>query len=151
MTTDVTVTLHLTLDELVAVGQFLEERRRLAAPTVTRREPVNGRRRRTQPTKAEQPGEPMAVTAPRDELVPIDRVAKVLKLHPATVRNMYRRGTFPRPVKTGARKIRFSRQELDAWYAERLGGQGDPFFPLIADDETSHRKKTDGRVINEKA
>jgi predicted DNA-binding transcriptional regulator AlpA len=68
--------------------------------------------------------------SPQDELVPIQRVARVLKLHPATVRAMYRRGDFPRPVNIGARKILFSRRSLDAWYGERLGGQVDPVFPL---------------------
>lgn len=76
----------------------------------------------------------VSTSSPIDELVPIHRVARVLKLHPATVRNMYRRGDFPRPVDIGARKILFSRSALDAWYAERLGGQHDPSFPLTPED-----------------
>jgi predicted DNA-binding transcriptional regulator AlpA len=63
----------------------------------------------------------------QDELIPMQRVARVLKLHAATVRAMYRRGDFPAPFNVGARKILFSRHALDIWFSERVGLPGARF------------------------
>lgn len=78
---------------------------------------------------AEQ-GQPKAQQATQDELLPIKQVAAVLKLHPATVRAMARRGDFPPPDDIGARKIVFSRRALDQWYRTRDGVTGAARFPI---------------------
>lgn len=60
----------------------------------------------------------MSVTAPAP-LLTVDDVLQTLGISRTTLWEMRRRGEFPEAVRLGARALRWRREDIDNWLADR--------------------------------
>ena len=52
-------------------------------------------------------------------LMRIDEVARLVAVHPRTVQRWVRDGEFPRPIKLPGGQVRWQREAVDRWLAQR--------------------------------
>lgn len=74
-------------------------------------------------------------TAAAVQLIPLKRIAKSLGLDPSTVAKMSARGDFPKPFDLGIRKKVYRLEDVQRWWATRLGGQDGSAFPLAPESD----------------